>query len=265
LHGQFGTRQFAGFRFNLHLVLYAILADVHANATALAAVLTRAEELGARQLVFLGDLVGYGPDPRLVMSEAIELVAAGAIIVQGNHDEAAVTGQGEMHSVAAEAIKWTHAQLSASEKHFLAELPLTAEHEELLFVHAEASHPARWTYITERNAALRSMKATHHRITFCGHVHSPQIHHVARGGTVGDYKPVEGKPIPLAGPRQWLSVFGAVGQPRDGNPAACLTLYDSSSKVFTLVRVPYDVDSVVARIRSAGLPERLAARLPRGV
>jgi predicted phosphodiesterase len=243
-------------------VLIAILADIHANGPALAAVLDRARSTRAQQLVLLGDIVGYGPDPNQVLSQAMELVSQGAIIVQGNHDEAASSGNGSgMNPVAAQAIAWTHGRLNEHERSYLSRLPLTAGLEDILFVHADASQPGRWIYVTGKNAALQSLKATKHRVTFCGHVHAPHLYYLANNGFMGDHKPVDAMPIPLAGPRRWLSVCGSVGQPRDENPAASLTLYDTASKMMTVIRVPYDTESVARRIRAAGLPERLAARL----
>jgi diadenosine tetraphosphatase ApaH/serine/threonine PP2A family protein phosphatase len=70
--------------------------------------------------------------------------------------------------------------------------------------------------------------------------------------------------VPLARPRRWLGVLGAVGQPRDGNPAACYAMLDDASGGFTTIRVPYDIAGASAKIREAGLPPSLAARLFEG-
>ena len=77
--------------------------------------------------------------------------------------------------------------------------------------------------------------------------------------------PADGKPIPLLGQRRWLAVLGAVGQPRDNNPAACYGLFDAERNRLTYVRVPYDVELAARKIRKAGLPEFLAARLTMGI
>ena len=59
-------------------------------------------------------------------------------------------------------------------------------------------------------------------------------------------------------------MIGAVGQPRDRNPAACYALYDDGPRTLTYVRVPYDVETAARKIRDAGLPSFLAARLASG-
>ena len=67
-----------------------------------------------------------------------------------------------------------------------------------------------------------------------------------------------------ASQRRWCAVIGAVGQPRDRNPAACYALYDDATRELTYVRVPYDIDTAARKIRDAGLPLFLAARLAWG-
>ena len=59
-------------------------------------------------------------------------------------------------------------------------------------------------------------------------------------------------------------MLGAVGQPRDHNPAACYALLDEAQNMLTYIRVPYDVASAARKIRDAGLPPVLAARLEQG-
>ncbi|HYG67448.1 MAG TPA: hypothetical protein VD838_07300, partial [Anaeromyxobacteraceae bacterium] len=61
-----------------------------------------------------------------------------------------------------------------------------------------------------------------------------------------------------------LAIPGSVGQPRDGDPAACWAMLDTDRRTIAFHRVPYDVATAAAKIRDAGLPERLAARLERG-
>ena len=70
--------------------------------------------------------------------------------------------------------------------------------------------------------------------------------------------------MPLTPQRRWIAVIGAVGQPRDRNPAACYALYDDGPRTLTYVRVPYDVETAARKIRDAGLPPFLAARLASG-
>jgi diadenosine tetraphosphatase ApaH/serine/threonine PP2A family protein phosphatase len=243
----------------------AILADIHGNLEAFRACLDDAHARGAERIVLLGDLVGYGADPEAVLAIAMALVAGGAIALLGNHDEAAASGRTPgMNDRAAAAIAWTHARLGAAERRFLAALPLTCTAENCLFVHAEASDPGTWHYVADAEAARRSLDATDAGITVCGHVHRPALYSLGETGKLTPFRPVAEAPVPLARGRRWLAVMGAVGQPRDGNPAACYGMLDTATPEVTWLRVPYDVAAAAARIRAAGLPGSLADRLFEG-
>jgi diadenosine tetraphosphatase ApaH/serine/threonine PP2A family protein phosphatase len=134
----------------------------------------------------------------------------------------------------------------------------------MLFVHANAFAPAEWEYIQGRIEAVRSLHATTCHYTFCGHMHEPKLFHLSGTGKAGDFVPTPGVPIPIPPHRQWLVVPGSAGQPRDGNPAACYAMFNLSDQTLTFHRVPYDHDLAGHKIRSAGLPDRLAERLAHG-
>lgn len=242
----------------------AVFADIHSNLEALQACLAHAEREGATLHVFLGDLVGYGADPGACLDLLANHAGRGAMVLKGNHDEAVLGGLCEaMNPFARDAIYWTRAQLGPTARNFLASLPLTAELDDLFFVHASADAPDEWEYITSSAQAGRCMDASRAAVTFVGHIHHQSLFFSA-GSSVRTFQPVAGVPIPLVGRRRWLAIAGSVGQPRDGNNAAAYALYDDEERLLTFFRVPYDHISAARKIIAAGLPERLARRLQRG-
>jgi diadenosine tetraphosphatase ApaH/serine/threonine PP2A family protein phosphatase len=247
-------------------MLYAIFTDIHANREALTACLAHAATRGANRFAFLGDLVGYGADPGWVVDTVREHVSQGAIAVLGNHDQA-VTAEASKHMnpLARQVAEWTRTQLSPEQLGFLAKLPFTVEQGECLFVHASAARPREWEYITGSVEAARSMMATACRVTFCGHVHEPALYNLSPTGKISSFIPAGDAAIPLGTQRHWLVIPGAVGQPRDGNPAAAYALYDDATHELTFLRVPYDVESAAGKIAAAGLPEHFSSRLRLGV
>jgi diadenosine tetraphosphatase ApaH/serine/threonine PP2A family protein phosphatase len=245
-------------------VLIAIFTDIHGNREALEACLAHAQRYPVDRYVFLGDLVGYGADPRFILDTVAEFAKRGAIVLLGNHDSAASGTPESMNVDAMLAIEWTRQQLNPAQRDFLASLPLTAEDDDRLYVHASAALPAAWDYVVDERAASRSLMATDAAITFCGHTHLPALFYMTATAKIAGFEPDAGVAMPLTPQRRWVAVIGAVGQPRDRNPAACYALYDDGPRTLTYIRVPYDVDTAARKIRDAGLPPFLAARLAWG-
>ena len=242
-------------------VRLAIFADIHANRQAFSACLDFARARGAEKIVCLGDVVGYGADPEWAVDTVMDLVADGGMIVMGNHDSAVGTPSESMNAAAQAAIEWTRGRLSAPQRRFLAELPMTRQEDDRLYVHSEASHPARWRYVSGTSDAARSIEATAAHVTFCGHIHMPALYSMSSAAKMTNFIPTSDLPVQLLGGRRWLAVLGSVGQPRDGNPAAAFAMFDTTSREITYCRVPYDVEAAAERIRANGLPHWLADRL----
>ena len=245
-------------------MLIAILSDIHGNREALEACLAHASRRPIDRFVFLGDYVGYGADPGFVIDTVSGLVERGAIALIGNHDSAALGVAERMNDEATLAIEWTRLQLDDRQRAFLSGLPLLAEDGDRLYVHASAASPARWNYVVDASDAASSLQATAAAVTFCGHVHVPALFHMTARATVAGFDPTAEVAIPLTPQRRWVAVIGSVGQPRDRNPAACYALYDDATRELTYMRVPYDIETAQRKIRDAGLPLFLSARLAWG-
>jgi len=239
-------------------VVIALMSDIHANRHALEACVAHALREGATRFVFVGDYVGYGGEPQAVVDIIAGLVEEGGVAVRGNHDEAGEDVR--MHDSAAEAARWSHAQLSPAARSFLAELPLIVQEDDRLYVHADASAPGQWRYVESAEAAARSLRGCKARIIVSGHVHVPALYALAGEKTL-PFSPTTGVRTPLLRQRRWQVTLGAVGQPRDGDPAAAYALFDPNTVEIAFQRVPYDIEGAARAIRNAGLSEGLAARL----
>jgi diadenosine tetraphosphatase ApaH/serine/threonine PP2A family protein phosphatase len=249
----------------MNAMLIAVFADIHANRQAFATCLDAARANGAERFVLLGDYVGYGADPEWSVETVMNLVGDGAPAVLGNHDHAVSEPRETMNVEARVAIEWTRGELGRPARDFLARLPLTATDEDRLYVHAEASNPQAWTYVASTVDAARSIQAAGVQVSFCGHIHRPAVYSLSTTAKMTAFTPVSGVPIPLLPGRRWLIVAGAVGQPRDGNPAASWLMLDTQKREVTFCRAPYDIDAAAAAIRAKGLPVWLAERLYRGM
>lgn len=246
----------------------ALMSDIHSNIQAFEACLAHAREQGASQFALLGDLVGYGADPKAVLSLARTLAREGALLIKGNHDDMAVAPPAAVTSLGDSSAGWTHAQLDATDRQFLQQLPLTQTHQTCLLVHASADGPELWRYVYDQRAAAASLDAaaarSEVRHVFGGHVHMQTLYY--RGAATGlmKFSPTPGVAIPVPRHRHWLATIGSVGQPRDGNPQAMYALFDDERLLLTFHRVHYDHQAAAAAIRRTGLPAFFADRLEQG-
>ena len=247
---------------------FALLSDIHANLQALDACLAHARAQRVQRFAFLGDLVGYGADPCAVVERIRLLTEEGAIVLKGNHDEMAVSPPPSVKTVGDSTAQWTHDQLSAEQRSWLDALPLTAQHENAVFVHASLDGPELWRYVYDERAATASLDAAINRngvrYVFGGNVHMQTLYY--RGSTSGlmAFAPQPGVAVPVPKHRQWLSTIGSVGQPRDGKPLAMYAVFDTEKSQLTFHRVAYDYHAAANAIRQAGLPGFFADRLESG-
>ena len=156
---------------------YAVFTDIHANLEALEAVLARIDELAQEkpidQIWFLGDLVGYGPDPNECIDKLRERTD---VIIAGNHDWAAV-GKLDLEDFSAAArisAEWTAEQLTEEHREFLRNLPERLEIGECTLVHGSPYGPL-WEYLTSEVLAERSFQHFNTRLCLVGHTHVPAI------------------------------------------------------------------------------------------
>ncbi len=237
-------------------VRYAILADVHSNLEALEAVLRALTGSRIDRYICVGDVVGYGADPKPCMDRIREMCD---VVVAGNHDWA-VAGSLSMdffNQYAREAIEWTRRQLADDDIAWLRGLPLQHDLDGLAtLVHSTLHDPEAFDYLLTSYDAHLSMRVLERPLCFVGHSHIP-ITFMERGGLGFTFADT----IELAKVDKAIVNPGSVGQPRDENPAAAYAVYDTVKRKVTLHRVEYDVDTCCAKIEKAGLPQALADRL----
>ena len=238
---------------------HLILSDIHGNLEALTAVLADAQGLYG-QIYCLGDLVGYGADPNPVVEWARNSVAA---IVRGNHDKISVGLDSlENYNPGAQASAlWTREALTPESRAYLERLPrgplrLEAGGEGFDLVHGSPADEDE--YLIFPDDVYRMVPYLDTRLSFFGHTHVQGGFLIARNG-VRRLSP--NGTLVLDRGYLYLVNPGSVGQPRDGNPWAAYVLYYPEDGAVEYRRAEYDVEAAAEKIRAAGLPEPLAARL----
>jgi predicted phosphodiesterase len=238
---------------------FAVISDVHANLEALDRVLEETGREGIETILFLGDIVGYGPDP----NKCLELIKERAEInIAGNHDRAAVdlADSRFFNPYAKAAIKWTHEVLIDENRRYISSLPLIQEvHNDILLVHATPREPEKWHYLMTTVDALLNFEFFRNKICFIGHSHVPVIIELTAAGKIVYHS----EQVDIREGSRYLVNAGSVGQPRDRNPdAAYAVLHDNTIEI---KRVSYDIVSTKKKMRDTGLPRFLIERLSRGI
>jgi predicted phosphodiesterase len=237
---------------------YAVFGDIHSNLEAFTVVLQDAKEQRVTHYCCVGDIVGYNANPK----ECLKIVRdLNMPCVKGNHDEYCSTDETleGFNPHAAEAVNWTRKQLDDSDKAFLRENKYVRLVASFSMVHATLDGPQRWGYVFDKLAAAASFTYQNTPVCFFGHTHVPVAFirdSVVRGGTYSKFRVEPG--------RKYFVNVGSIGQPRDGNPLAAYVIYDMDEGSIELRRLEYDIATAQAKIRAAGLPERLADRLSLG-
>jgi diadenosine tetraphosphatase ApaH/serine/threonine PP2A family protein phosphatase len=240
--------------------MIAILSDIHSNLEGLQAVLADANDQGAETIYCLGDVIGYGPNPR----ECLDLARGFHQTILGNHDQGALFDPFCFSGPAERAIFWTRAQLESSSEprsrreqrwEFLAERPRQHEENGCLFVHGSARNPLNEYVFPEDIYNPHKMErifAHVERYCFQGHTHVPGIFLEPHDGEQYDYRaPEEIGYTHRVNGRKMLCNVGSVGQPRDGDRRACYVLFDGETIRFR--RVTYDIETTRQKIHA--IPE----------
>ena len=241
---------------------YAIIGDIHANLTAFTAVLDDIERQGGVEKVWcLGDVIGYGPDPH----ECIELLRqTNHTCIAGNHDWAAVgkIDTALFNPAAAAANHWAAQQLTPDDIEYLRNLPSSIEEDDFTLVHGSPRDPI-WEYLISTGIARENFAYFKSQICLVGHSHKPLVFSYDENDEYSSSQFLPNVKL-ILGKKRLIINPGAVGQPRDGDPQASYTLYDSETRQVRLHRIPYDIRSTQDRMVKRGLPLRLVSRLSYG-
>ncbi|MEZ5965794.1 MAG: metallophosphoesterase family protein [Planctomycetota bacterium] len=250
--------------------MIAFISDIHSNMEALSVCLERIRALGADRIVCLGDVIGYGPEPREAL---LTVMQEAEFSLLGNHEEGCMFYAPDFNPRARAAIEWTKDQLNRRDRprdenmrmwKYIGEMKKTVREDGLLFVHGSPKDPVK-EYIVPRDAQDRDKMADWFermgdaKLCFVGHSHVPGLY-LERG----EYQsPGQCGQRFVPGDQRAIVNIGSVGQPRDGDPRLSFATYDGREVAFH--RLEYDYQATMAKIRAVeALPEYLADRLAQG-
>ncbi|HBG28447.1 MAG: phosphoesterase [Planctomycetes bacterium GWF2_41_51] len=240
--------------------MFAIISDIHSNIEALSTVLADIEKRGIKTIYCLGDIIGYGPNPRDCLDLVIEKTKA---CVMGNHDYAILYEPANFNLGAERASFWTRGQLESEEaaekRHnrwnylgtqqmrWTLNTQLDGVNATLDFVHASPRRPINEylfpddVYTTPAKITAQFDRVKH--ICFIGHTHLP-------GVFLDDpdfYSPDELDYVyPIVPEERAIINVGSVGQPRDKDNRSCYVYVEQNNVHF--VRLEYDFKTTQKKI-----------------
>jgi diadenosine tetraphosphatase ApaH/serine/threonine PP2A family protein phosphatase len=238
---------------------YAVFADIHSNLEAWGTVLEALKKENVDKFVCVGDIVGYGADPR----ECIDLLGPlDVITVAGNHDWASI-GKLDItyfNIYARQAVLWTMKNLRITDKDYLGSLELVQSEDNFTLVHGSLDRPEEFRYILHIESAKPSFRLLEKTVLFIAHSHVPFV--LSIKGEKEKY--LAPGLLNLLKEERYIINVGSVGQPRDGDPRACYVIYDTERDIVEFKRIEYDIITAQRKIVEAGLPGVLAERLAVG-
>ena len=223
----------------------AVISDMHSNLVAFEAVIADLKTASPDAIVYLGDLVMKGPQPR----ECIELLRSlePTHIVRGNYDHMFTRfprpgwePKNNKESVIAEDFEYHRSLISESDQAWLANLPtsatLTVDGTQFELYHAAPDSLNKITWPWSSNEELLSLFASEEtHVVLFGHIHHSFVRH-ARGRLIVNP--------------------GSIGLPFDGDTRASYALVDVDGGRLTsqIRRVPFDIDRAIDAARSMDMP-----------
>ena len=244
-------------------MLYALISDVHGNLEALTVAINYIIDIGVKDIICCGDLVGYGPDPASCISF---LKRYHFQSVLGNHDKAILTDSLSIYfnEEAVVALNIQKENMNTEDLNLLKTLPLQIVKSDFVVTHSFLDKKRPFKYVIDAESALENLSFTKKEIIFCGHTHIPGVY-IVQNNQVEYISAKQGLNLSLEPKHHYVINVGSIGQSRDNNPDLCFALYDSERKTVQLIRLPYPIAKTQEKMKNLNFPAFLYQRLSQGI
>ena len=250
---------------------YAIMSDAHANPLALETALADARAAKCGKFILLGDVTGYGYDPK----RTLELVRENFdVVLMGNHDSACVELEPEWEVATNynyDFDRMARELLTEEEKAWLRGRGYLHEEDGFVCTHGDFTNPKMWNYIIYIDAAEQNFLSRSEKLMFCGHTHRAAIWEKTEKGACRlklekrfrePAVKVESVSFKLNQTSRYIVNVGSVGYPRN-DLCGSYGIFDSDARQMTIRRLPFDFKSYITEMmdRNLKLPDWLCRLL----
>ena len=237
----------------------AVISDIHGNFDALTAVLADIDNSRIDTVVCLGDCIGYGAEPELVIQT---LDKRGIPSTLGNHEQAVLDRDRLewFNPMAKASLVKTVSMLSEKTLRMIASFPTVLTANGSRFVHGfPPASVSTYSFELSPKDKRRVLDNLTESVSFFGHTHDLCI--ITYDGHTLTDAPLGSEPVAILPNHRYVVNVGSVGQPRDGNNKAKYVIWDKDGATLEVQFVPYDIAAAADKIIAAGLPEIHAKRL----
>jgi len=223
-----------------------VLSDIHANWYALEAILAKESY---DTLIFLGDVVDFGPNPRKCVRFLMDSSRNRFWGVRGDHDHALAYGIGcgcslDLRELSMKTREWGEGLIASDEVGFLRRLPFenhaTLDGLKFRLLHGSTRDRLFRSITTDIGEfeIENELGGINTDFILVGHSHKPFIKQMGK--------------VTVINP-------GSVGQPRDFNPRASYAVIEDGNA--TINRVRYDIEKTVRDLEKSSLPKEVIREL----
>ncbi|MER3447597.1 MAG: hypothetical protein C4291_12525 [Candidatus Dadabacteria bacterium] len=221
-----------------------VLSDIHANWYALEAILANESY---DTLIFLGDAVDFGPNPKECVRFLMNSSSGRFHGVRGDHDHALAYGincvcSQELRELSTRTREWGEGFITGKEVGFLRRLPfdssITLDGLKLYLAHGSPTDRLYKNITSETGEFEIPDEFGNPDFILVGHSHKPYIKQLGRTTILNP---------------------GSVGQPRDFNPRASYAVIQDGEA--TIKRIKYDIERTVKDLEKSSLPKYVIKEL----
>ncbi|MBL1260611.1 MAG: metallophosphoesterase [Thiotrichaceae bacterium] len=242
--------------------LMAVITDIHSNESALVAVLAELDNLGVKNGIVLGDIVGYGPHPDACIQLLIE---SGFSVIKGNHDNAVATGNSSrgLFHLARWLVDWSRERLSQQHKEWLEQLPPYIRQDNWLALHGapvDKTFFNAYVYKMTYEDNLNNLEKRNIPICFHGHSHLSTVYY--REGS-GDK--LSNESSLTLNHQASLVCSGSVGKTRSQVPQAEFSVFNRKTLDIKFYKIFYKMAKTLDDMERFNFPEKLIERFLSGM
>jgi len=237
----------------------AIFSDTHGNYEALEQVIKDMGTSDVDAVISLGDNIGYGPEPDRVVQK---IKALGIPSVQGNHELALQDDEylSWFNAAARKSLIKTRELLSKDSSRYISQFEPFISSYNCRFVHGfPPDSPLIYMFQVSEGRKQEVFEEMAEKLCFIGHTHTLEI--IGYDGKDINYERLPAGLTLLDPEKKYIIAIGSVGQPRDSSNNAKYVIWDSLVNSLDVRFLAYDIESVVQKIKAAGLPQEHAKRL----